>query len=93
MDQLQNYREQIDSIDQKIQELFLQRMEVVAAIAEYKLLRDLPVYDHGREEAVIQKNMERIKESPYAPYYRPILAEILKESKEFQKAIILRSTL
>lgn len=93
MSQLQTYRDQIDQIDQKIQELILQRMNVVASIAEYKISQDLPVYDHGREEAVIKKNMDRIQNSPYAMYYQPILEEILKESKEFQKAIILRSTL
>jgi chorismate mutase / prephenate dehydratase len=93
MDQLQTYRDEIDAIDQQIQELFLKRMEIVSTIADYKMDRDLSVYDHRREDEVIQKNMERIKDSPYAAYYQHLLEVILKESKEFQKAIVIRSTL
>lgn len=93
MDQLQGYREEIDSIDLKIQELFMKRMEIVSCIADFKMSQDLSVYDHNREEEVIKKNMERIKDSPYSSYYQPILEAILKESKEFQKAIVIRSTL
>jgi chorismate mutase/prephenate dehydratase len=91
MDQLQSCRQEIDEIDQKIQELFLKRMEIVASIAQFKMTRDLAVYDHDREEEVLRKNLERIKDSPYAPYYRQVLESILKESKEFQKAIVVRS--
>jgi chorismate mutase/prephenate dehydratase len=91
MDQLQSCRQEIDEIDQKIQELFLKRMEIVASIAQFKMTRDLAVYDHDREEEVLRKNLERIKDSPYEPYYRHVLESIMKESKEFQKAIVVRS--
>ena len=93
MDQLQTYRDEIDAIDQKIQQLILNRMEIVAAIADYKMTRDLSVYDHSREDEVIRKNLDRIKDSPYVTYYQHILEVVLKESKEFQKAIVIRSTL
>jgi chorismate mutase/prephenate dehydratase len=93
MDQLQTFRDQIDAIDLQMQELFLKRMEIVATIAEYKMTRDLSVYDHTREEEVIRKNIERIKDSPYCSYYQHYLECILKESKDFQKAIVIRSIL
>ena len=93
MEQLQTYRDEIDMIDQKIQELILKRMDIVAAIADYKMTRDLSVYDHRREDEVIRKNLDRIKDSPYVTYYQHILEVVLKESKEFQKAIVIRSTL
>lgn len=93
MDQLRTYRDQIDQIDQQIQDLFLQRMAIVATIADFKMSHDLAVYDHSREEEVIRRNVERIAHSPYATYYQHVLECIMKESKEFQKDIVFGSTL
>ena len=41
MDELSILRNKIDEIDQKMQELFIHRMEVVSAISEYKMANDL----------------------------------------------------
>ncbi|MDD3841993.1 MAG: chorismate mutase [Candidatus Izemoplasmatales bacterium] len=92
MDELSILRNKIDEIDQKMQELFIHRMEVVSAISEYKMANDLSVYDHQRETEIIQKNIDRIKGSPYAPFYQQVLESILKESKMYQKAIIIGRT-
>jgi monofunctional chorismate mutase len=93
MDQLQTLRNQIDEIDREMQTLFLKRMDIVAAIAEYKMSLDLSVYDHNREEEVIRKNVERIPDSPYAIYYQRFLENVLKESKAFQKDLVVGRTL
>ncbi|MDD3125997.1 MAG: chorismate mutase [Candidatus Izemoplasmatales bacterium] len=92
MDELPVLRNQIDEIDQKMQELFIKRMEIVAAISEFKMANDRSVYDHTRETEIIQRNVTRIKDSPYAPYYQRMLESILDESKRYQKAIIIGST-
>ena len=47
---LQDYRKQIDEIDRRLTALFQQRMDVAAAIADYKQTHDLPVLDAGREQ-------------------------------------------
>ena len=47
---LQDYRKQIDEIDRQLTALFQQRMDVAAAIADYKQAHDLPVLDAGREQ-------------------------------------------
>jgi len=93
MDQLQTFRDQIDQIDRDMQTLFLRRMEIVAAIAEFKMSQDLSVYDHNREEEVIRKNLERIPDSPYAHYYQRFLENVMKESKAFQKDLVVGRTL
>lgn len=47
--ELNDYREQIDRIDDEIVRLFQQRMEVAAAIGAYKKEHGLPVLQAGRE--------------------------------------------
>ena len=46
---LKIYRNQIDEIDEKMQELFLKRMEIVAKIANYKMEHNNIVTDQSRE--------------------------------------------
>ena len=47
---LQDYRKQIDEIDDQLVKLFQQRMEVSEGIAAYKKERGLPILDAGREQ-------------------------------------------
>ena len=47
---LQDYRRQIDSIDDALVRLFARRMEICAEIAAYKQANGLPVLDAGREQ-------------------------------------------
>lgn len=54
MDELQQYREEIDHIDRQMVELFRQRMAVTAQVGRYKLERGLPVRDAAREHQVLQ---------------------------------------
>ena len=49
-----SYRAQIDEIDDKIVELFTQRMETAAKIADYKKAENLPILDPKREEEKLQ---------------------------------------
>ena len=49
MADLQNIREEIDIVDNKLLELFEQRMELSHRVAEYKKLKKMPVYDPVRE--------------------------------------------
>ena len=52
MDQnLTQLRDQIDGIDQKLVELFKQRMAVSREVAAYKQEHGLPTLDAGRERA------------------------------------------
>ena len=48
-------RSAIDRIDSGIQRLFEERMEVSAAIGEYKAARGLPVFDAAREAEKIEE--------------------------------------
>lgn len=93
MEELKKYRESIDLIDMQIRELFLERMITVEKIAYLKMENDMTVYDHTREDEIIHKNLDSMESLEYKDYYREVLETILKVSREYQKAIIFRSTL
>lgn len=86
-------RDQIDSIDQQMRELFIERMKIVKEIADYKMSQDKTVYDHNREIEVIEKNLSKIEDPMYQAYYKEVLNTLMQVSKEYQKQLILRSTL
>jgi len=93
MSELSAYREEIDTIDEQIRKLFLRRMEIVGEVASIKMMNDMTVYDHKREEEVINNNSGKIENDLFKEYYLQVLDSILKVSKEYQKYLIFRSTL
>ena len=46
---LQDYRKQIDKVDDEILRLFTERMRICGEIAGYKMQNNLPVFDAARE--------------------------------------------
>ena len=46
---LQDYRKQIDEIDEELVKLFCSRMEVAAKIGEFKKENNIPILDYKRE--------------------------------------------
>jgi len=53
--ELQDLREEIDSIDQSLVELFIKRMNLSAQIADYKKAHNLPIYVPARENEILQE--------------------------------------
>lgn len=52
---LNQLRNNIDDIDKQILELFMQRMELCKGVADYKKANNLPVFQGGREQQVIDR--------------------------------------
>ena len=50
MNELENLREKIDTIDKEMIALFEKRMDIVADIAAYKIKNNLPVLNQNRED-------------------------------------------
>jgi len=90
METLQTYRDQIDQIDQEMRKLFIQRMETVALIADWKSSHDIPVFDSSREEIIIKRNVDGFERPEYKEFYQEVLLSILKVSKDYQKVLVLR---
>ncbi|MFB6174980.1 MAG: chorismate mutase [Candidatus Nanohalobium sp.] len=55
MDQLEEYREQIDTVNREIAEKIAERMEIVEKVGEYKEENNMEIKDEGREEVVKQQ--------------------------------------
>ena len=52
---LQEYRRQLNSIDDQMVDLFTRRMEIVTEIALWKQEQGMPVLDRSREESILQR--------------------------------------
>lgn len=58
MDELQELRGEIDSIDRELVELFRRRMAVTRQVGEYKRANGVPVLDQERERQLLQNKGE-----------------------------------
>ena len=85
MDQnLMQLREEIDGIDQKLVELFKQRMAVSRQVAAYKQEHDLPILDAGRERALLAK-VGSLAGEELADYAEAVYRSIMAASRSYQK--------
>lgn len=83
---LDELRNKIDSIDEKILTHLAQRMCLVAKVKKIKMHQKLPIEDKSREIAVAQKVETKGKQLGLsAAFVNKIFNLILKESKRMQK--------
>lgn len=61
MNKLEQARAQIDAIDREMAKLYEARLDAVKDVIAYKIENDLPILDSGREQAVIEKNLQFIQ--------------------------------
>ena len=80
---LEALRGEIDEIDQKMVELFKERMAVCAQVAEYKREHNLPVLAAGRERALLGKVGEQAGEE-LADYAQSMYRTVLSVSRSYQ---------
>ena len=88
MEKLEICRDLIDSIDNSIIELYEKRMDVIKEITKYKIENGIPVLDQAREDSMLKKNIEKIKNEEYKKYYKDVLDGYLKASKKMQEEIM-----
>ncbi len=81
--ELTELREQIDTIDKELVELFKRRMNVCADVAEYKRQTGMNVLDSSRERALLNKVSELSGEA-FEEYTRTLYATILDLSRSYQ---------
>ena len=85
---MKDLRNQIDIIDEAIQNLFLERMQIVKKVAEFKEENNLPVLDESRELEIIKKNVDKINNSELIDLYEEFYKKIIEVSKKYQERII-----
>jgi len=85
MNELEQIRCSIDLIDSQLAVLFEARMKEVAKIAEYKALRQMPIYDPERESQIRPRNASLIKTPEFRPYFDKFYDRVIELSKEYQQ--------
>ena len=88
---LNELRGQIDKIDDQLVELFCQRMEVAAGIADFKQANNLPIFVPGREREKLRDVAK--KSRPELENYTRVLYSMLFElSRSYQGKRNVRET-
>ena len=59
---LDEIRQEIDKLDGELLKLFVQRMKLCCDVAEYKAQNGLPIFQGGREKAILEKIAENAPE-------------------------------
>lgn len=88
MNQMEESRQTIDSIDQQIAKLYEQRMDAVKTVLKYKKENDLPILDKRREKAVIEKSIQNMPNPEYVPFYKEFVKSVMKNSREYQQSLL-----
>ena len=86
---LQQLRDGIDDIDSGILELFKKRMELCRGVAEYKRQHNMPVFQGGREQQIIDRIREQTADSELEAGTAALFTSIMDISKILQNRRIL----
>ena len=81
---LQDYRAQLDQIDDQIVSLFTQRMETVRNVADYKKEHNTPVLHAGRERDILYRVTGACGEE-LQEYTRILFSTLLELSRDYQE--------
>lgn len=82
---LEQMREEINQIDQKLVDLFRRRMELSKSIGAYKQANQLPVQDPARERELLGRVAEQAGEE-LSEYAQSVYQTILAVSRSYQNA-------
>ena len=77
---MDEYRAQLDAIDEQIVELLGKRFEVVRAIGDYKRAHRLPIRDPGRESEIVRRLGELARAHQVDPQLVDNIYELIFES-------------
>lgn len=88
---LQQLRNGIDNIDEKILSLFLQRMDLCRDVAEYKRVNNLSVFQGGREDEIINRIRELTDDDNLKNGTAALFTTIMDISKHLQNQKLLEN--
>ena len=88
MEELRQYRDQIDIIDRQLAELFQQRMDVVDGVGRYKLERGIPVLDAAREREVLAAKAALARDEGMSADLAALFENIMAISRRRQRKLV-----
>lgn len=84
---MEQYRQEIDKIDEELVNLFNKRMGIIKAVAGYKSQSGTPLYDGERERQLIGRAAERSTEETEL-YTRVLFSTLTNVSRAYQSRIM-----
>ena len=88
MEELTEYRQEIDQIDRQIAKLFQDRMDVVDRVGQYKLERGLPVLDAQREREVLAAKAALARDPAMGTDLAGLFEQIMAISRRRQRRLV-----
>lgn len=88
MEKLKKLRNDIDDIDKQIVSLIEKRMKVSVKVGKLKKEKGIPIFDAKRENEVIEKKIELLKNKELSSLIITIYNDIMSISKLLQKDLI-----
>ena len=85
---IEELREEINNIDAEMAKLFVDRMNVVSRVAEYKGARGIDIEDRDREQRVIDSKGILIEDDDLRPYYTQFIKNTMEVSKRWQEHLL-----
>lgn len=82
---LDEARKIINEVDEQMAELFIKRMRAAEMVFEHKQKFGLPILDHERELAVIEKNSALIEDEILKKYYIDYIKNVMSISRSYQQ--------
>lgn len=91
MKDIEELRREIDSIDNKLVELFENRMEAVLKIAEYKKHNNMKILNQNREEEIIKRCKTKLHSERLTGPLEKFLNSLMEISRDVQTDILPQS--
>ena len=85
---LSDIRRKIDDIDERIVELYKERIDILKEIAEYKKANAKPVLDIAREEEKISSLKSKVEGDFYKKAVEELYGQIMSTSRLYQYSLI-----
>ncbi len=85
---IDDLRNEIDKIDAELVALYEKRMGIVSQVAEYKRKNNISILNQSREEEVIKKNLELVKNKKLSPEIEEFFRAVMNISKEYQNKVL-----
>lgn len=84
---LENYRKQLDEIDDRIASLYARRMEIVGKIGEIKKKENIALTDADREKKIISRVTKAVPDECKL-YLKQVFDAIIETSRAYQRRLI-----
>jgi monofunctional chorismate mutase len=82
---LNQIRNQINTIDKELVGLLEKRFNLVLKVGQYKAANNIPIFDEAREKIVIEKCKNLLVNKKYESYIEKLYLQIMNTCKDIER--------